>query len=93
MTAEPRQAVVGYPGGIRVRYRWAGSGGGGAVFALSESGGELFEYGDRAGKTFERLCRAELRAEGPAGSWAARLAYPSTTSPPAQPGTPRACWS
>ena len=63
MTAEPQQAVVGYPGGLRVRYRWAGSGGGGAVFALSEAGGELFEYGERAGAAFERLCRAELRTE------------------------------
>ena len=81
MTAEPRQSVVGYPGGLRVRYRWAGSGGGDAVFALSESGGELFEYGDRAGRTFERLCRAELRAEGPAGTWAARLASPVYDEP------------
>ena len=43
MTAEPQQTVVGYPGGIRARYRWAGTGGGDAVFALSEAGGELFE--------------------------------------------------
>ncbi|MDR3545304.1 MAG: PQQ-binding-like beta-propeller repeat protein [Candidatus Limnocylindrales bacterium] len=81
MTAEPQQAVVGYPGGIRVRYRWAGSGGGGAVFALSEAGGELFEYGERAGAAFERLCRAELRTEGPAGVWAARLASPIFDAP------------
>ena len=81
MTGEPRQAVVGYPGGIRVRYRWAGSGGGDAVFALSEAGGELFEYGDRAGAGFERLCRAELRADGPAGAWAARLASPIFDAP------------
>ena len=81
MTAEPQQAVVGYPGGIRVRYRWGGSGGGDAVFALSEAGGDLFEYGDRAGATFERLCRAELRTEGPAGTWAARLASPIFDTP------------
>ena len=81
MTAEPRQAVVGYPGGLRVRYRWAGTGGGAAVFALSEAGGELFEHGDRTGAAFERLCRAEIRAEGPAGSWAARLASPIFDAP------------
>ena len=81
MTTEPKQVVVGYPGGIRVRYRWAGSGGGDAVFALSEAGGELFEYGDRAGAAFERLCRAELRTEGPAGAWAARLASPIFDAP------------
>jgi hypothetical protein len=81
VTADPSQAVVGYPGGLRVRYRWAGSGGGDAVFALSEAGGELFEYGDRAGAAFERLCRAELRAEGPAGPWAARLAAPIFDAP------------
>ena len=74
MTAEPRQASVGYPGGLRVRYRWAGTGGGDAVFALTEAGGDLFEYGDRAGVGFERLCRAEIRVESPAGAWAARLA-------------------
>jgi outer membrane protein assembly factor BamB len=81
VTAEPQQAVVGYPGGIRVRYRWAGSGSGDAVFALSEAGGPLFEYGDRAGAAYERLCRAELRAEGPAGAWAARLASPIFDAP------------
>jgi outer membrane protein assembly factor BamB len=81
VTAEPRQSVVAYSGGLRVRYRWAGSGGGDAVFALSEAGGELFEYGDRASPAFERLCRAELRVEGPAGTWAARLASPVYDEP------------
>jgi outer membrane protein assembly factor BamB len=81
VTVEPRQEVVGYPGGIRVRYRWAGTGAGEAVFALSEAGGELFEYGERAGPAFERLCRAELRTEGPAGAWAARLASPIFDAP------------
>ncbi len=81
MIAEPQQASVGYPGGLRVRYRWAGTGGGDAVFALTEAGGELFDYGDRAGAAFARLCRAELRAEGPAGAWAARLASPIFDAP------------
>lgn len=74
MTAEPRQEVVGYPGGIRARYRWAGSGQGAAVFALSEAGGALHELGQVAGANHERLCRAELRVESPAGIWAVRLA-------------------
>ena len=81
MTAEPQQTTVGYPGGLRVRYRWAGTGGGAAVFALSEAGGELFDFGDRAGAGFERMCRTELRAEGPAGAWAARLASPIFDAP------------
>ncbi len=83
MTAEPHSAVVGYPGGLRVRYRWAGTGGGDAVFALTEAGGELFDYGDRAGAAFERLCRAEIRVESPAGAWAARLASPIFDAPSA----------
>jgi hypothetical protein len=76
MTREAEQAVVTYPGGIRARYRWAGSGGGPAVFALSEAGGALHDYGDRISPRFERLCRAELRVESPAGTWAVRLASP-----------------
>jgi outer membrane protein assembly factor BamB len=74
MTGEAEQAIVTYPGGIRVRYRWAGTGGGAAVFALTEAGGALHDYGDRVSPGFERLCRAELRVESPAGTWAARLA-------------------
>jgi hypothetical protein len=74
VSAEPHDAVVSYPGAIRVRYRWAGAGGGPAVFALSEAGGTLTDLGDRAGAEPERLCRAEVRAESPAGAWTARLA-------------------
>ena len=81
MTAEALQAIVGYPGGIRARYRWAGTGQGAAVFALSEAGGPLHEYGDRISPTFERLCRAEVRVESPAGTWAARLASPIFDAP------------
>lgn len=74
MSAEPHDAVVSYPGAIRVRYRWAGPAGGPAVFALSEAGGTLTDLGDRAGAEPERLCRAEVRAESPAGAWTTRLA-------------------
>ena len=81
MTADARQEVVAYPGGIRVRFRWAGSGQGDAVFALSEAGGALHDYGERISPAFERLCRAELRVEGPGGTWAARLASPIFDAP------------
>ena len=71
---QPRDATIVYPGGLRARWRWGGSGEGAAVFALSESGGSLTEHGPLAGGSFEDLCRAELRIEGPAGAWTARLA-------------------
>lgn len=74
MTAEPQQQVVSYPGGIRARYRWAGSGQADAVFALSEAGGLLHDHGPRVSTSPDRLCRAELRVEHPGGAWAARLA-------------------
>ena len=74
MTAQPRDAIVRYPGGIRARWRWAGSGRGADVFALSEAGGHVLDVGDAAGPGFERLCRAELRADGPGGAWTARFA-------------------
>jgi outer membrane protein assembly factor BamB len=73
-STEPRSGTVSYPGGIRVAYRWAGSGGGDAVFALSEAGGTLTDHGPLAGPDHEALCRAELRVETPAGPWTARLA-------------------
>ncbi|HSS35893.1 MAG TPA: PQQ-binding-like beta-propeller repeat protein [Patescibacteria group bacterium] len=83
MTAEPRNAAVDYPGGIRVRSRWAGSGEGAAVFALTESGGPLTDHGPLAGPAFERMCRAELRVESPAGPWTVRLASPVFDDPAA----------
>jgi len=81
VTAEARQEVVTYPGGIRARYRWAGTGMGSAVFALSEAGGSLHELGPLVSPTFERLCRAELRVESPGGTWAARFASPIYDAP------------
>lgn len=83
MTGEPRQGVVAYPGGIRVRFRWAGSGEGPAVFALSEAGGSLEDHGGLVSPSFERLCRAEIRVESPVGAWAARLAAPVFDEPAA----------
>jgi hypothetical protein len=81
MTKEAHQEVVSFPGGIRVRFRWAGSGQGDAVHVLSEAGGVLHDYGPRISPSFERLCRAELRVESPGGTWAARLASPIFDTP------------
>ncbi len=74
MAAEPRDAVVQYPGGLRGRWRWGSSGSAAAVFALSEAGGTLTDHGELAGSEPDALCRAELRVDGPAGSWTARFA-------------------
>jgi hypothetical protein len=74
MTGEVQRASIQYPGGLAARYRWAGSGQGEAVFALSEAGGSLVDLGDLASEAPERACRAELRVEGPLGAWTVRLA-------------------
>lgn len=70
----PRDATIAYPGGLRARWRWGGSGQGPAVFALSEAGGTLEDLGPLVSESFEQLCRAEVRIDGPAGAWTARLA-------------------
>ena len=74
MTAEPHNATITYPGGLRARWRWAGSGQGPAVFALSEAGGSLVDLGTRVSADPDALCRAELRLEGPRAAWTARFA-------------------
>lgn len=74
MVAEPKNATISYPGGLRARWRWGGSGQADAVFALSEAGGALTDLGPRVSKDPDALCRAELRLEGPRGAWTARLA-------------------
>jgi hypothetical protein len=73
-TPEPRNATITYPGGLRVRWRWGGSGQAAAIFALSEAGGTLVDLGRRVSAAPDALCRAELRLEGPRGAWTARLA-------------------
>lgn len=73
-TPEPRNATITYPGGLRARWRWGGSGNASAVFALSEAGGQLVDLGSRVSDDPDALCRAELRLEGPRGSWTARFA-------------------
>lgn len=74
MPAEPHNGTVTYPGGLRARWRWAGSGQAGDVFALSETGGTLLDLGTHVSPEPDALCRAELRIEGPRGAWTARFA-------------------
>lgn len=71
---EPGNATITYPGGLRARWRWGGSGQATAVFALSEAGGLLNDLGPRVAADPDALCRAELRLEGPRGAWTARFA-------------------
>jgi len=68
------RAQVQYPGGLAARYRWAGSGRTGEVFGVSEVTGRLDDHGPLVDPFPDRLCRAELRVEGPAGAWTARFA-------------------
>jgi hypothetical protein len=72
--AEIGRLSVQYPGGIAARFRWGGSGRADEVFAMSEATGELTDYGALGGEPVDNLCRAELRVEGPSGSWTARFA-------------------
>ncbi len=81
MTAEPRHAVVGFPGGIRAAFRWAGSGQAASLFALSETGGDLVDLGTLAVPDPDARCRAEIRVDTPAGPWAVRLAATLNDAP------------
>jgi PQQ-like domain len=74
VASEPRNATVTYPGGLRGRWRWGGSGQAEDVFALSETGGGLVDLGPRVSDDPDALCRAEVRLEGPRGAWTARFA-------------------
>ena len=72
--AEPHDATIAYPGGLRARWRGGGSGQGAAVFALTEAGGSQTDHGPLVSPDFEALCRAEVRIDGPGGSWTVRFA-------------------
>ncbi len=74
LTAEPQRASVQYPGGLAARYRWTNSGRGEDIFRHTEAGGTLVDHGPLVSPQPDRLCRAELRVEGPAGQWTARFA-------------------
>jgi len=72
--APPRRATIQYPGGLAARYRWTGSGEGVDGFGPTEAGGQLVDHGALVSPEPDRLCRAELRVEGPLGAWTARFA-------------------
>jgi hypothetical protein len=78
---EVQRSSVGYPGGLAARYRWGGSSSADEVFALSETGGTLTDHVELAGGDPARMCRAELRVEGPLGTWTARFASPVFDEP------------
>ena len=82
--AEPRDATIAYPGGLRARWRWGGSGQAAAVFALSEAGGGFVDLGPEVSDDPDALCRAELRVDGPAGGWTVRFASTINDEPAAQ---------
>ena len=79
--SEAQRATVQYPGGLAARYRWGGSGSAEEVFALSEARGALVDHVELAGGDPQRMCRAELRIEGPTGEWTARFASPVFDEP------------
>lgn len=78
---EAQRSAVQYPGGLSARYRWTGTGGIAALTAMSEMGGELIDHGPLVSPTPDRLCRAELRVEGPTATWTARFASPIHDDP------------
>lgn len=69
---------------MRARWRWGGSGQAAEVFALSEVGGELRDLGPEVVADPDAVCRAELRIDGPAGTWTVRLASTISDEPAAQ---------
>jgi hypothetical protein len=76
-------ATVAYPGGLRARWRWAGTGQASEVFALTEAGGSLVDLGSLVAPDPDARCRAELRIDGPAGAWTVRLASTLNDEPAA----------
>ena len=49
--------------------------------ATTEAGGTLIDHGTLVSPEPDRLCRAELRIEGPAGVWTGRFASPIFDTP------------
>ncbi len=81
--AEAHRSVVRYPGGLTVRFRWAGTGRAEDVFSLTEAGGRLDDHGALVSASPDRLCRAEIRVEAPGTTWTARFASPIFDGPTA----------
>jgi outer membrane protein assembly factor BamB len=48
---------------------------------MSEVGGQLLDHGSLVSDAPDRLCRAELRVEGPIATWTARFASPIHDEP------------
>ena len=53
------------------------------MFALSEAGGTLEDLGPLVSASYEELCRAELRVDGPGGAWTVRFASTISDEPAA----------
>jgi hypothetical protein len=83
VSAEPHDATVAYPGGLRARWRWGGSGQATAVIALTQVDGLLVDLGALSGPDPDARCRAELRMESPAGAWTTRFASTLNDEPSA----------
>jgi outer membrane protein assembly factor BamB len=81
--ADVHRSTIHYPGGLTVRFRWAGTGRAADVYALSEAGGRLHDHGPLVSSQPDRLCRAEMRVEASAGTWTARFASPIFDGPTA----------
>ncbi len=73
-SGEVARLTVRYPGGFTARYRWVGTGHADDLFGVSELSGRLADHGAQVDAQPDRLCRAELRVEGPGGEWTARFA-------------------
>lgn len=76
--APVREARIDIPGGLRVRVRWTGSGGGRALGELPTAEATppigLVDHGPLVAEDPEARCRAELRVVGPGAAWGVRLA-------------------
>jgi hypothetical protein len=59
---------------LAARYRWVGSGQAESLRSTTEEGGIMSDHGPLVAAEPDRLCRAELRVEGPLGAWTARFA-------------------
>lgn len=79
------EAVVDYPGGLRARIRWTGSGGRLALDPTAASSeeagqgeigdiGEIVDHGRLVADDPDERCRAELRVTAPGATWGVRLA-------------------
>ena len=71
---EPRNATITYPGGLRARWRWGGSGSGPEVFALSEAGGALVDLAARRRRPRRRCAAPSCGSRARAAPGSARFA-------------------